>query len=314
MHRSRAPIGRVAAECLWRRETPGRDAPDITSPAVSIIVPVHNHLVYTQSCLARVQATTPTDGSVEIVVIDDASTDDTIVSLHRRAASDRRIRIVRNDENVGFVRSCNRGADVATGRVHRLPQQRHAPGTGLARGAPTYLPGLSGRGRGGGKLVYPDGALQEAGGVIFADGSGYNFGRGDEEAEAPLYSYVREVDYCSGALLATRRTLFRELGGFDLRYEPAYYEDVDYAFALRAGGYRVYYQPESVAVHFEGRSSGTDLGAGVKRHQVTNRIAFVEKWRDVLGHQPAPAESFDLATRSALAVRGGEAGTARHGR
>ena len=79
------------------------------------------------------------------------------------------------------------------------------------------------------KLVYPDGRLQEAGGVIFSDGSGLNFGK-NEDADDPVYNFVREVDYCSGALLATRRTLFLELGGFDLRFEPAYYEDTDYCF------------------------------------------------------------------------------------
>jgi len=153
----------------------------------------------------------------------------------------------------------------------------------------------------GGKLIYPDGTLQEAGGVIFSDGSGCNFGKHDKAANAPLYSFLREVDYCSGALLATPRKLFLELGGFDKRYEPAYYEDTDYCFALRANGYRVYYQPESVIVHFEGATSGTDITKGVKSYQAANRNKFVEKWKAVLQHQPAPPRRLDSVTLQELA-------------
>jgi GT2 family glycosyltransferase len=155
----------------------------------------------------------------------------------------------------------------------------------------------------GGKLVYPDGTLQEAGGVIFADGSGCNFGRFDKASNAPLYNFVREVDYCSGALLATPRALFMELGGFDVRFKPAYYEDVDYCFTLREKGYRVYYQPESVIVHFEGTSSGTDLKTGVKSYQVVNQHKFVAKWSKVLKqHYPAP-DQYDPFTLNTLSRR-----------
>lgn len=302
----RARTGRdVTVERVWWRaeDAPAPEGIGASSPIASIIIPVHNEVIYTQACLARVIATLSSADAVEIIVVDDASTDDTIVVLHRRAALDRRIRILRNERNSGFLRSCNRGAEAATGKTLVFLNNDTLP-------EPGWLPALlrtfreyPDAGAVGGKLVYPDGTLQEAGGVVFSDGSGYNFGRNDTDVDASLYTYVREVDYCSGALLATRRSLFRELGGFDTRYDPAYYEDVDYAFALRERGYRVYYQPESVAVHFEGRSSGTDIAAGVKRHQATNRVTFVAKWREALRRQPAPTQFFDRATRHALAVR-----------
>jgi GT2 family glycosyltransferase len=155
----------------------------------------------------------------------------------------------------------------------------------------------------GGKLLYPDGILQEAGGIIFSDASGHNFGRYDPQANAPLYNYLREVDYCSGALLATPRPLFKQLGGFDTRYSPAYYEDTDYCFNLWQNGYRVYYQPESVIIHFEGVSSGTDVTLGVKRYQMVNQTKFVEKWGAVLASQPKPPTHLNQATLHLLAVR-----------
>ena len=152
--------------------------------------------------------------------------------------------------------------------------------------------------------MYPDGSLQEAGGVLFSDGSACNFGKHDKAANAALYNFLREVDYCSGALLATRRELFTEAGGFDTRFEPAYYEDTDYCFGLRQKGYRVYYQPESVIVHFEGASSGTDVNAGVKSYQAVNRTKFVAKWGEELKHQPSAPAQYDFATMQSLSVRG----------
>jgi O-antigen biosynthesis protein len=144
--------------------------------------------------------------------------------------------------------------------------------------------------------------LQEAGNVIFSNGSGANFGRGDY-VDAPLYKYVREVDYCSGALLATPRDVFSELGGFDERYRPAYYEDADYCFTLREHGKRVYYQPESIVLHVEGATGGTDLNSGVKRYQSVNRVKFVEKWASTLRHQPDAPGDYGPRTWHLLAVR-----------
>ena len=94
------------------------------------------------------------------------------------------------------------------------------------------------------------------------------------------------MHYCSGALLATPRDLFTSLGGFDTVYRPAYYEDTDYCFAVRDAGKAVYYQPESVVVHLEGATSGTDPNAGAKRHQVKNRQSFRTKWRGTLVSLP----------------------------
>ena len=95
-----------------------------------------------------------------------------------------------------------------------------------------------------------------------------------------------------------------EQGGFDTRFQPAYYEDADYCFGLRARGYRVYYQPESVIVHFEGASSGTDITTGVKSYQAANRDKFVQKWCDILVNQPPPPQQYDAATLQSLAVSG----------
>jgi GT2 family glycosyltransferase len=239
----------------------------------------------------------------EIIVVDDASTDETLTALKRWTQADQRIRVVRNEQNKGFIGSCNAGAGAAHGEMLVFLNNDTLPQPGWLPPLLRILRERPDAGAVGGKLIYPDGTLQEAGGIVFADGSGCNFGRNDKSSNAPLYNFLREVDYCSGALLATPRALFHSLGGFDTRFAPAYYEDTDYCFSLREAGHKVYYQPESVIIHFEGVSSGTDVKSGVKSFQAVNRVKFVEKWQHVLKRQPAAPRRYDFNTLHALSVR-----------
>jgi GT2 family glycosyltransferase len=278
---------------------------ELSSPSVSIIIPCHNCAPHTENCLTALTETLPHSFMGEIVVVDDASTDETSELLKRWVQRDQRFKILRNETNAGFIASCNHGATAAVGEILVFLNNDTVP-------LPGWLPALlrtfrehPEAGAVGGKLILPDGSLQEAGSIIFSDGSAANFGRGDRDLDAPLYNYVREVDYCTGACLATKRQLFMELGGFDTRYCPAYYEDVDYCFQLRQEGYRVYYQPETAVIHFEGATSGTDLSAGVKQYQVVNQAKFYEKWVQMLKGQPERPRRFDALAWYSLAVRDG---------
>src|SRR5690606_11261725 len=146
----------------------------------------------------------------------------------------------------------------------------------------------------GARLVYPDGRLQEAGGIVFSDGSGWNYGR-FEDPDDSRFAFRREVDYCSGAAILLRRSLFERLGCFDARYAPAYYEDTDLAFAVRAAGLKVIYEPRARVVHFEGITAGTDTASGMKRYQPINHEKFVTRWQAALKAQPPPATPIHLA-------------------
>ena len=148
--------------------------------------------------------------------------------------------------------------------------------------------------------MYPNGCLQEAGGILWKDGSAWNYGHMKNPTD-PEYCYVKEADYISGAAIMIRASLWNELGGFDESFAPAYYEDTDLAFEVRKKGYKVFLQPASVVVHFEGISNGTDTSAGLKNYQVVNQKKFYEKWKDVL-----ETENFENGTNVYLAKDRGQ--------
>jgi GT2 family glycosyltransferase len=291
------PAAGGAAEVEWLK---GPQAAPL--PTTSIVIPSYNGIALTEACLRALAETLPSHLHVEIIVVDDCSTDDTAPRLARCLEREPRLKVLRNPQNCGFLVTCNNGAAAAGGEIVILLNNDTLPLYGWLEPLLCTFRDHPDAGAVGGKLVYPDGRLQEAGGLVFADGSAANFGKGDYALDAPLYNFLREVDYVTGALIATPRALFSELGGLDTRYRPIYYEETDYCFRLREKGYKVYYQPESVVIHLEGVTCGTDPSSGQKRHQVANRAKFVERWQEALKRQPPPPGNFKPETWYALAA------------
>jgi GT2 family glycosyltransferase/glycosyltransferase involved in cell wall biosynthesis len=285
-------------DSLWLPGAPG--APS----SVSIIIPVHGHWALTRACLNRIWQTVPAGWPIEVVVVDDASPDDTHVQLQRLSASEPRLRMVGHESARGFGHACNSGAAAASGDILIFLNNDTLPEPGWLPPLLQALKNHSDAGAVGSRLVDGHGALQESEGAVFSDASAWNLGRGSHP-EDPVFARLRRVDYCSAAALATPRTLFEALGGFDSRFAPAYYEDTDYCFRVRAQGREVYVQPRSSVIHLEGGTAGTDVSAGIKLHQVVNRERFAEKWAVELRAQPAP-RTLTRAAQRRVAVRGGE--------
>ncbi|WP_162605033.1 glycosyltransferase [Geomonas terrae] len=250
--------------------------PRCDAPVVSIIIPVHNQWEFTHSCLASIIEESG-DVPYEVIIADDVSTDQTI-DIEQQVKN---ITVVRNSKNLGFLRNCNNAAISARGKYLLFLNNDTNVQPGWLLPLVTLMDADKRIGIAGSKLVYPDGMLQEAGGIIWSDASGWNFGWRDDP-EKPGYNYVKEVDYVSGASIMVRRDLWEKVGGFDERYAPAYFEDTDLAFQARSLGYRVIYQPKSVVVHFEGVSHGKNVATGIKAYQEVNKSKFLQRWQEVL--------------------------------
>jgi len=256
--------------------------PTSLTPRISVIIPVYGKIDYTLKCLRSI-ANGAIQVPFEVIVVNDCSPDNTQDALNKVLG----LRVISNQINQGFIRSCNNGAAVAHGEyLCFLNNDTEVCAEWLDELIRTFddFPGV---GLAGSRLVYPDGKLQEAGGIIWRDGSAWNFGRGSDPCD-PMFNYVREADYISGASILIQKKLFDEFGGFDELYLPAYGEDSDLALKVRSRGLKVMYQPLSVVIHYEGITSGTDVNQGVKAYQVVNARKLYERWHELLAsNEPA---------------------------
>ncbi|MFM6589337.1 MAG: glycosyltransferase [Microcystis panniformis] len=248
------------------------------NPLVSIIIPAYNQFAYTFNCLESLSVNLSSDLAYEVIIVNDASTDETLEQL---ATLVKGIKVLTNAENSGFIRSCNYGASQAKGQYLYFLNNDTRILENCLESLLKLIVNTPRVGAVGSKLIYANSKQQEAGGIIWNSADGWNYGRLDSPDE-PEYNYVRPVDYCSGASLLVPTDLFKQLGGFSQDFIPAYYEDTDLCFAIRELGYQVLYQPQSNVIHYEGITSGTDLSSGIKQYQVINQTKFREKWSKVL--------------------------------
>jgi GT2 family glycosyltransferase/SAM-dependent methyltransferase/glycosyltransferase involved in cell wall biosynthesis len=266
-------VGTIASHTA----TPLR-VPTSSKPKASVIVPVHNAWDLTSRCLASL-VNDEAQTAYEVIVVDDASTDATRTELGRIGG----IQVLHLEQNLGFLRAVNAGAALAKGEYIVLLNNDVEVRTGWLDALVATADSDRKIGVVGAQLLYPDGSLQEAGSIIWSSATGWNYGR-FKDPDNPSYTFRRDVDYASGACLLIRHDLWDEIGGFDLRFTPAYYEDADLAFSARSLGYRVVYEPRSRVVHDEGGSYGTDETPKKTMLMEANRKTFQEKWSSELLH------------------------------
>jgi O-antigen biosynthesis protein len=261
-------------------------------PLISILIPCYEQFSHTLHCLNSLQASPPSF-PYEVIVVDDASASNDYAALESITG----LRLVRNTTNRGFIKSCNYAATLAKGRYIYFLNNDTLVLAGTIDELVKTFDFFPQTGLVGSRLIYPDGQLQEAGGIVWKDGSAGNVGRFDSPY-APAYSHLRIVDYCSGASVMVPRKLFLGEGGFNTAYAPAYYEDTDFAMRLKAKGYAIHYQPLSTLVHYEGISHGSNENAGLKRHQISNQSTFFKNWHIRLAkHHPWGTQIQDAMAR-----------------
>jgi O-antigen biosynthesis protein len=248
----------------------------VDEPVVSLLIPVYGQHETTFACLKSISEHPPRR-PFEVVVMDDCSPERAADALAKVSG----IRIIRTETNLGFIGNVNAAASHARGQWLIILNNDTVVRQGALDALLDTFDAHHNVGLVGAKLLNADGSVQEAGGIVWRDGSAWNWGRG-QHRDDPRFNFVRDADFCSGAAIAISRELFAGMGGFDAHYAPAYYEDTDLAFRVRARGLRVLYQPAAEIFHLEGVSHGRDLSSGIKAYQVTNAGKFYERWQQKL--------------------------------
>jgi GT2 family glycosyltransferase len=260
--------------------------PAFKDPDLSILLLFCNNAHLSLLCLESLL--TNSDVSYEVVIVDNGSTDETPQLLERIQGAT----IVRNQENLRFIEGCRQAAEHSRGRylcffnndALLLPNSLSAALRNFEED-PTV-------GAVGGKILLADGRLQEAGSLLWSDGSALGYGRGDNP-DRPEYQFRREVDYCSGAFLFTPRQLFHELGAFDPYFYPAYYEDTDYCMRVWQKGLKVVYEPRAAIRHYE---SAWWKNEAAQALMTTNCKKFLDKWQGMLSlHLPSSPKNVNAA-------------------
>ncbi len=233
----------------------------------SIIMPVHNRLEMTSASLTALSQIKD-QPEFEVLVVDNGSTDGTAEFLQQLGGD---LRVITNQENLGFARACNQGAQAARGRYLVFLNNDTIPQPGWLSALVSEVDAHSEVGIVGSKLLYPDGTVQHAG--VIRDCQHllpyhiYKHFAGDH----PAVNQRREFQIVTAACLLIRRQLFDDVGGFDEAYVNGF-EDADLCLKVRDRGHAVVYQPRSVVVHLESQTPGR------KTHEDANATRFLNRW------------------------------------
>src|SRR5262245_33098849 len=222
-----------------------------TSPRASIILLAWKREDLLVRCLRSLSDTLGRSVEHEVIVVSNDAPQALRDSLRSQA---RGVRLVEAHANLGFAGGCNLGASVARGEYLVFLNDDCIV-------APRWLDWLVSTadanpqaGAVGSLLLFPDGRIQEAGAIIWADGWVMPVGR-FLPGDSLEWHFVRPVDYASACSLLVTRRAWDQVGGFDRDYHPAYFEDVDLCLALREKGYQVLLEPRSRVWHHESASS-----------------------------------------------------------
>lgn len=273
-----------------------RGASVASHPRTSVIALVTTDTTMLQRCLRAVDATVSPDDPPEVIVVANGTPAHALVALEGRED----IVLIRSPVNHGFAGGCNLAVRCARGARLVFLNDDVTVANGWLDGLHRALDADSDTAVAGGKVLLDDDRLQEAGCVLWRDGSTSGVGRG-RDPHAPDLSVSRPVDYVSFCCAMVRRSAWREAGGFDERYFPAYYEDLDLCLTLHHLGWKVVYEPTSVVHHSEGGSAPRHFRDFLSRR---NQAAFVAKWASFLHeYEDPPAREADRAEAVDRALR-----------
>jgi GT2 family glycosyltransferase/glycosyltransferase involved in cell wall biosynthesis len=270
--------------------------PRVEDPLVSVVMVLYGGAKLAKRAISALAENT--DPSYELILVDNASPDDSLARVEEHVSG---ARIIRNDSNRGFGAASNQGAHRARGRYACF---LNSDALVQADWLPPLLETVAERDVGAVVPMYlnENGTLQEAGSVVDSVGHAHMVGR-DADPNDFRYRFRREVDFGSAACMLLSTGLFLELGGFDELFSPGYFEDTDLCFRLHERGLRTLYEPRSRVVHLM-HGSGTSESA--RETMERNRGAFVDRWGERLARRPRVVQAASEPSQM-LAARDSEA-------
>lgn len=264
----------------------------VDTPRVSIVIVAWKQLDLLVSCLRSISETVGGAVAYEVIVV---SNDAPQVLKDTLKSQVEGIRLVESQVNLGFGGGCNLGVSVARGEYVVLLNDDAIVAPGWLEWLVATADANPRAGAVGSLILFPDGRIQEAGSIIWADGSTMPMGR-NVPGDSLEWMFVRRVDYVSACSLLVTRRAWNEVGGFDLGFHPAYYEDVDLCLALRATGYDVLFEPRSHVWHHESSSSDGRFKSFLFAR---NQRRILDKWAERLTAQEPPGPTSPAAVARA---------------
>jgi len=252
---------------------------------------VHNNFIYTYNCIHSILKINPII-PYEIILADDMSTDQNkqIEKIIKN------IIIIHNDKIYNFLISCNKASKFAKGKYLLFLNNDTKVYTEWLSSLVKIIESDEKIGMVGSKFIYPNGILKEAGGIVWNNGDTISFGNLNK-SDMPEYNYVKEVDFISGGSFIIRKTVWNKIGGFDEKFNPSYFENIDLAFELRKIGYKVIYQPKSIVIHYGEISIRKDIKSGINEYKLINKEKFIDKWKNELKYQERKFNYFNARDR-----------------
>ena len=258
--------------------------PTSDEPRVSILILTRHDPAMLEACLRSVAHAAPGRHlPYEVLLVLNGADPDVVEFATRNLDG---VRILPGEVNLGFGGGMNRAARHAKGEYLLLLNDDVKVEPDWLDPLVETLDNHPEAAAVGSHSLFTDGRVQEAGSVLFDDGTTAPVGRG-LPAGNTTWSFLRKVDYCSASSLLVRRSVFEAIGGFDLRYFPAYYEDTDLALSMRAAGFSILSDGRSRIRHLESMSTTTHFKNFLFRRNV---VQLREKWANELPRQlPRPA-------------------------
>ena len=260
----------------------------------SVIIPAFNKAAYSRRCFAAIMQSSYRP--LELVVIDNGSTDDTASVLQRASevadAAGIEFHLIRNGSNLGASTARNQGLDAATGRFvavmdndivirqrswaeQMIAALRDHPDVGIV--GPKLL------------FAFPPHLVQCAGAAVSPSGRVHFVGRGDPRDTASL-NQPREVQACISACWMMTGKVVDQLGGFDEIYNPVQFEDIDYCYRARHAGYKILYVPTVEMYHFENVTTGMSPSLNSTYLIIKNGLTFKKRWQFMFTAEDGPKD------------------------